>query len=60
MTATIEHQAALARVEEMRRYADAGRRHRGQKRRRHARRRLRAMSATIACRLRPSTDGPAS
>ena len=31
---TIEHQAALARIEEMRRYADATRRHRGPKRRR--------------------------
>jgi hypothetical protein len=60
MTTTIEHQAALARVEEMQRYADARRRYRGPNRRRHSRRRLRAMSATIACRLRPSTDGPAS
>ena len=60
MTTTIEHQAALARIEEMRRYADARRQCRGPKRRRHLRRWPRAASATIACRLRRSTEGPAS
>ena len=60
MTTTIEHQAALARIEEMRRYADVRRRYRGTKRRRHSRRRPRATPATVACRLRLWTDGPAS
>jgi hypothetical protein len=60
MTTTIEHQAALARIEEMRRCADTTRRYREPKRRRHSRRWPRAASATIACRLRRSTEGPAS
>lgn len=52
MTTTIEHEAALARIEEMRRYADATRRYRGPKRRRQSRRRPRAVLATAACWLR--------
>lgn len=58
MTATIEHQAALARIEEMRRNAEATRRHRRSKGRRHLRRRPRAVLATVACRLRLTTAGP--
>jgi hypothetical protein len=52
MKTTIEHQAALARIEEMRRYADATRRHRRPKRQRHSRCRPRAVLATVACMLR--------
>ncbi len=52
MTTTIEHQAELARIEEMRRYADSTRRHRIGERRSHSRRRPRATLATVARRLR--------
>jgi hypothetical protein len=52
MTMTIEHQAAFARIDEMRRYADATRRGRLAARRRPARREPRAVLATARRRLR--------
>ncbi len=52
MTTTIEHQAALARVEEMRRYAEARRCFDRVSARSRPRRRPRAALATAARRLR--------
>jgi hypothetical protein len=52
MTTTIEHQAALARIDEMRRYADATRRHRRADRRPRSRHLRRSALATARRRLR--------
>jgi hypothetical protein len=52
MTTRIEHEAALARVEEMRRYADARRRGRPKVERNRSGRRTRAVLATARRRFR--------
>ena len=52
MTTTIEHQAALARIDEMRRYAEATRRGRSAAARRPSRRESPSALATARRRLR--------